>query len=262
MNYALHKNGIEYLTCPRFDALGVKHIFTTRNGGVSKGCFASLNFAEGSGDVTDSTENVMANYELAARVFGLHKEDVCRSYQDHSANVAVCDEAMRGLGISKPRFETGTDGLVTNVKGLILSVRTADCVPVLLCDRDAGVIAAVHSGWRGTAGKIGANAVQKMIALGANAQNITAAIGPCAGACCYEVGEELKQYFEPECFGYFCGKLHLDLVKANRQVLVECGINKDNIYDSGLCTVCDGTHFYSHRRDGKNRGVMGAFIVL
>lgn len=262
MSFVLHKNKIEYYTCPAFDSAHIKHMFTTRIGGVSKKPFDSLNFAEGSADVRDTAENVLANYRLAASQLGFDASDVCRAYQSHTANVMICDKNSRGMGITFARPQSGIDALVTAERGVVLSVRTADCVPILLCDTVAGVAAAVHSGWRGTAQRISAATVSAMVSLGAQKERIVAAVGPCAHKCCYEVGDELKRFFAPDCFEHRDDKLYLDLVSANMRVLTDAGIDALNIYDSGLCTVCRPEHFFSHRRDGVNRGVMAAFIVL
>ncbi len=262
MSFLLHDKQIKYYTCEALDDLGVKHMFTTRIGGVSRAPFDSLNFAEGSGDMRDTAENVVANYQLAAAELGFNASDVCRAYQAHTANVMICDEDSRGMGITFPRPENGIDALVTNKKGVVLSVRTADCVPVLLCDPVSGVAAAVHSGWRGTCQEISHAAIEAMQSLGASADRIVAAIGPHAGVCCYEVGDELCRHFDADCFEKRDGRLYLDLTKANKKVLLSSGIKERNISDSGLCTVCDERHFFSHRRDGVNRGVMAAFIVL
>lgn len=262
MSFVLHKSKTEYYTCMALDDAHIKHMFATRVGGVSPRPFDSLNFAEGSGDIRDTTQNVIANYEAAANELGYHSADVCRAYQAHTANVMICDESSKGMGITFPRPQDGIDALVTAKKGVVLSVRTADCVPILLCDPVANVAAAVHSGWRGTAQRISAAAVSVMTSLGAQRERIIAAIGPCAHKCCYEVGDELKNFFASDCFEYRGGKLYLDLVSANMHVLTDAGINALNIYDSGLCTVCRPEHFFSHRRDGVNRGVMAAFIVL
>ncbi len=262
MNFTLHDNGPRFLTCPAMDADNIKHMFSTRVGGVSGGCFSSWNFAEGASDTPDSTENVLKNYAIAANVFGMREKDVCRAFQTHSANVLTVDKSHRGIGITSSHRGFMFDGLVTAEKGIILSVRTADCVPVLLCDSTAGVIAAVHSGWRGTAKRISAVAVEKMVRLGACRGRIVAAIGPCAGVECYRVGNELRHHFTSDCFAEYDDGCHLDLVYANTKVLLQAGIAKQNIYSSGCCTVCDEENFFSHRRDGVRRGVMAAFITL
>lgn len=262
MDFVLHDNGIMYYTSASLDAVGVKHMFTTRIGGVSVSPFDSLNFAEGSGDIRDSSENVLKNYSIAASELGFSASDVCRAYQAHTANVLICDKSTRGMGITYMRPENGIDALVTSCEGVVLSVRTADCVPILLCDPVSRVIAAVHSGWRGTAQRISERAVEAMTSLGAERKRIIAAIGPHAGVCCYEVGEEIREYFGSDCFRKVGGRTHLDLSAANRDVLASAGIKDENIHDIDICTVCNRDSFFSHRRDGVNRGVMGAFIVL
>ncbi len=259
-----------YFQSRLFNDYGLKHAFFTKKGGVSKGCFESLNFAEGIGEIQDSTENVMENYNIAAQVFGLTKADVCRTYQTHTNLVEYADEACRGIGTVKPKYDHGVDGLVTMEKNLLLSVRTADCVPVLLCDKSNSICAAVHAGWRGTVGGITKNAVRIMIEKGAKPENILAAIGPCIGACCYQVGGEVRDEFisvSAEYAQFFTddnekGKYKLDLVKANAYILQTAGILPQNISCANLCTLCNEEHFFSHRRSGSLRGTLGAFIQV
>lgn len=250
------------------DNAGVKHAFFTRLGGVSEGEFGSLNFATGNGEIRDSFENVFCNHRIAASLFGLDETRVCRSVQTHTTNVALVDKSDGGRGLILPQFSEGTDGMVTAEKGLLLSVRTADCVPVLLCDVGAGVCAAVHAGWRGTVGGITKNAIDIMEKQGAKRENILAAIGPCIGKCCYEVGSELFNEFtavSPRYSAFFDAagdKYILDLNLANKFILQEAGIKEENISIADICTKCNGDKFFSHRRQGAVRGTMSAFICL
>ena len=247
---------------------GIRHAFFTRAGGVSEGVFESLNFAEGIGKSRDSEENVIMNYEIAAKCFGLSAKDVCRTYQTHTSVVVFADESKRGVGIVKPKFDYGVDGLVTREKDLLLSVRTADCVPVLLCDKSKTVCAAVHAGWRGTVGGITKNAVDMMVGVGVDKKDILAAIGPCIGKCCYEVGAEVRDEFIAVDSGYGAfftpmgEKFMLDLNKANEDILIGAGLLPQNISRLDLCTKCNEKHFFSHRRSGTERGTMSAFICL
>ncbi|HAN22104.1 MAG: hypothetical protein A2Y15_03745 [Clostridiales bacterium GWF2_36_10] len=258
---------ITYYTSPLFNSYGVSHMFTTKHGGVSSGEFESLNFAVGAGEKRDTTENVIKNHAIAAGVFGLSENDICRSYQNHSVNVEVVGNEYKGTGVYKDPFPYGVDGLVTTEKNLILSIRTADCVPVLLYDFRNKISSAVHAGWRGTLGRITSNAIKKMKSLGAKTENIIAAIGPCVGVCCYEVGEEVfKLFIESDndfnsCFINKDSKLFFDLTKANELILIKSSIKKENISSSSLCTYCNENDFFSHRRNGSNRGTMSAFIV-
>lgn len=247
---------------------GVRHAFFTRLGGVSEGEFDSLNFAVGNGEIKDSFENVFQNHRIAASLFGLDEKRVCRSVQTHTTNVVLVDERDGGRGLTLPQFSEGTDGMVTTEKNLLLSVRTADCVPVLLCDVSRGVCAAVHAGWRGTVGGITKNAIDIMEKQGAKRENILAAIGPCIGKCCYEVGSELLNEFtavSPRYSAFFDAlgdKYILDLNLANKFILQEAGIKEENISIADICTKCNGDKFFSHRRQGAVRGTMSAFICL
>ena len=247
---------------------GIRHAFFTRIGGVSEGVFESLNFAEGIGELKDSEENVIENYGIAALIFGLSASDVCRTYQTHTSVVVFADEEKRGVGFVKPKFDFGVDGLVTKERDLLLSVRTADCVPVLLCDKNKTVCAAVHAGWRGTVGGITKNAISMMVEAGVDKNDILAAIGPCIGCCCYEVGAEVRDEFiaaSPEYSAFFTPKgekFMLDLNLANESILINSGLKPENVSRLDLCTKCNEKHFFSHRRSGTSRGTMSAFICL
>lgn len=255
-----------YIQSPLFLKHGVRHLFTTKHGGVSGGVYESFNFAAGSGEVPDDWENIVENHRIAARILGYDAFDICRSYQTHTANVATVTSADRGKGILTPPYAEGTDGLATAEKGVVLSVRGADCVTLLLCDTKTGAVAAAHSGWRGTAAQIAAVAVNRLCALGARPQDIIAAIGPSARSCCYFVGDEVYNAFAKtpylaDCFYKRDGKLYADLQRAVAQTLMASGLLEENISDCGECSVCMTDKYFSHRRSGVNRGTMAAFIV-
>ena len=263
-----HDNGEVWYTSPLLERAGARHLFATRIGGVSEGFFCGWNCASGIGEQTDSEQNVLANYEIAANQFGLHASDVCRSYQAHTDLVITVDETHRGIGTVKPKFSYGMDGLVSETRDLLLSVRSADCVPLLFYDPVRKVCAAVHAGWRGTVGGIAENAVRQMQTHGCRTEDILVAIGPCIGVCCYEVGTELFDAFVGKdarfaaCFVPSGDRYHLDLVHANKLVLARAGIADAHIDALNLCTCCDGREWFSHRRMGVNRGTMSAFITV
>ncbi len=266
--FILHKCGVPYYTSPLFDLHGVPHAFFTRHGGVSTPPFDTLNFAVGTGEVKDSAENVQANHRIAASVFGLNENYVCRTYQTHSTTVVFATEEDRGRGTVKPPYDFDVDGLVTSCGETILSVRSADCVPILLYDTKNDICAAVHSGWRGTLGKISAVAINKMCGLGSGKEDIIAAIGPCAGVCCYEVGSELYDTFirsDANYTEFFTpkdnGKYHLDLTGLNTAVLLKEGLLPENVSACNICTCCNTDTFFSHRMQGKERGTMASFIM-
>jgi YfiH family protein len=166
--------------------------------------------------------------------------------QIHSADVlAAPEEGCAGDG----------DALITTQPGLAVSIRTADCLPILLADPRCGVVAAVHAGWRGTAARIVAAAVTRMCEQHeCDVAAIYAAIGPGIGECCYQVGPEVAREFGRE------GTVHLDLAAANREQLLEAGVLAAHIDTLALCTRCRADLFHSWRRDGPAAGRMVSYI--
>lgn len=238
-------------------------MFSTRHGGVSTGIFESLNFAVINGENHDLESNVDANMELAANVFSLTKDKIVRGFQKHSNCVEIVDESNCGKMFSYP-----VDGLVTNKKNVLLSIRTADCAPVLFYEKNGKCCGAVHSGWRGTLDKISKKAIELMTEkMDANVEDIIVAIGPYNNICCYEVGCDFYETFiqndyrYKSCFRKFADKYHFDNGEAIKITLIDCGILEKNISICNDCTCCNDD-FFSHRRQGYNRGSLSSFIVL
>ena len=266
-DFVLRKNGAEYFTSPLFDSFNVPHMFTTKNGGVSSGPFESLNMSVGQGQIKDKKEFVERNHEIAANILGFTYADIVRTYQMHTAKIKIVDKCDKS--IAQGDDTDGVDGLITKDKGVLLSARMADCVPVLLYDTKNAACAAIHSGWRGTLGGIVPKAVKLMReSFGSTPDSIIAAIGPAANACCYEVGEEIYTAFTEQNGGFKAaferrdGKLYLGLYIIIDQQLKLCGLGDNNISISRLCTICNPALFFSHRRQGAVRGTMAAFIGL
>jgi YfiH family protein len=159
------------------------------------------------------------------------------------------------LTAERPGCSGEGDALVTRTPGVAVSVRTADCFPILLADPETRAIAAVHAGWRGTAAGIVTATLARMHSeFGTLAENVYAAIGPGIGACCYEVGAEVARQFglhEPG---------RLDLAVENRNQLIAAGLKPDRIELAGGCTFCNPGQFYSWRRDHDRAGRMISFI--
>lgn len=157
-----------------------------------------------------------------------------------------------------PDCELGEgDALVTAESGRWIGVRTADCVPILMADPVRRAVAAVHSGWRGTAGDIAQKTVARLSEeFGTRAADVTVAIGPAIGACCYEVGQEVARVFPGRCKSPSTpgGKPHLDLAGVLRDQLLRAGILARNLIHVNLCTRCDASLFHSFRRDGAAAG--------
>ncbi len=245
------------LICRR---IGVSHGFSTRLGGESEGSgLDTLDLGAASG-----SKEVAENRRRFTEALGGASDRMFSAKQIHSALVETVTEADLGR-------EFACDGFVTDRKRLLLTVKTADCVPILLCDEKAGVIAAVHAGWRGTVAGIACEAVNKMTDLGADPSAIVAAIGPCIHRECYEVDEPflaaVKEQKEkltafvtphPEKIDRYLA----DLAAMNRHLLLESGLRAENVCATGFCTACADNLFFSHRASGGKRGLLMAGIVL
>lgn len=157
------------------------------------------------------------------------------------------------------------DALISDEPGTAIGIRTADCVPILLVDAATRTVAAVHSGWRGTAERIVQRTLERMSDLfKTNPQDIQAAIGPAIGACCYEVGSEVAARFRdlfPELLLDGQDRTMLDLPEANRRLLLEAGVPEIQVYNSELCTFCNSEEFFSYRRDPEDPGRMLSFVA-
>lgn len=263
-----NKNGLVYITFPRLEACGaVRHIFSTRIGGVSRGQYSLMNTSFSGGD---SFENVEHNYRLLCGAVGIDVADLVLSRQTHTNNVRVVTKSDCGTGYTKPSF-CDVDGLITNESGVALVTQYADCTPLLFCDPVKHVCATSHAGWRGTVAQIGAVTVEKMVnEFGCDPQNIIAAIGPCICEKCYEVDTPVYNAFADSGInldGVFSqGKdqnhFMLNLVRANKNILLSAGIKEDNIDISDVCTCCNSTELHSHRATGGKRGSLAAIIEL
>ena len=190
-------------------------------------------------------------------------------HQVHDTEALVLDH--RSARFPKSTTDAhGYDAIVTDQPGVLVSVETADCVPILLLDPVRGVSAAVHAGWRGTLGGIVAKTVAVMQnRFGCSLRSIRAAIGPSIGVCCYEVNgtvlAPLKKgvpYWAEVVEDVKGTKAHLDLRGFNRRQLEEVGIGTARIETVNLCTACHPDLFYSYRRDGARTGRMSSGIGL
>jgi YfiH family protein len=200
------------------------------------------------------TSRLLAGFPWLEHGFGtrqaeLSQDGMASLTQVHSALVIVADRPSGCVG-------TG-DALITNRPGFTVSIRSADCFPILLVDTRNRAIAAVHAGWRGTAARIGAEVVARMaLEFGTSPGDIYAAIGPGIGACCYEVGEEVARQFGLDRAG------RIDLADANRRQLLAAGVPQGQIETLAFCTCCDPAHFHSYRRDKLEAGRMISYIRL
>jgi len=156
------------------------------------------------------------------------------------------------------------DALVSDRPGVLVGVRTADCVPILIADPEHHAVAAVHAGWRGTAEGIVAKAVSRLTdEYGSKPRDLHAALGPSIGRCCYEVGPEVVSRFRPWLPDVPAGeKAYLDLTGVNQRQLTHAGISVANIYTGSPCTNCGPAELHSYRRDGPKAGRMIAAIGI
>ncbi len=236
---------------------GFVHGFPERAGGVSTGLRASLNVGSKWGD---DPANVAENLRRVAANAGYDPQAL--QIMRHSHGTAVWT-------VGRPMPEPAEfDGMVCDRVGPVLGAFAADCIPMLLADPVARVCGAVHSGWRGTVGRIAARVVEAMAALGSQPRDVRVALGPSIGACCFEVGPEVVEQFRAE-LGELPGmvvagpvKDHLDLRVVTRHVLERAGVSPEHIDSTPPCTRCNPERFYSYRRDGKAGGVLMGYIGL
>jgi YfiH family protein len=284
-------NALEILRSPSLAALPwLVHGFSTRQGGVST-CYGGRNLNLGL-TPADSKENVARNRALFLEALGAASENsggawpLVQMKQMHSAVVHRVS--------APPRGPLAGDGIITDTPGLLLAIKTADCVPVLIADVKRRVIGAFHAGWRGTAARIVEKGVGEMRRqFGSAPRDLRAAIGPSIRRCCYQVGPEVRAEFDSQ-FSYsgdlfeevfdadaihvrypmlfltarapghseLGPELHLDLVEANRRQLEDAGVPAEHISVVDGCTACDTARFYSHRAAFGKTGRMMAAIGI
>ena len=300
----MSRQGIAWLECARLARLPwLLHAFSTRGGGASKGPAAGLNlgFTE-----SDSRKNVEHNQRLffkrleadlilLASVRQVHSAAIYLVVRGRSRKIEYLPSGFTPATKSGDRQSAG-DALMTDEKGILLSVRVADCLPVLLADVRRRAVAAIHAGWRGMLHSIVEKGVGEMRRVfGSRPQDLVAALGPSIRACCYEVGEEVRDAFcgrfphgdaffqpvsqerlnQPPALPHVLSflpvnppghgadddkKYRLDLVAAARAQLRSAGVSPSNIEVADFCTACRTDLFFSHRKEGSRTGRMLAVI--
>jgi purine-nucleoside/S-methyl-5'-thioadenosine phosphorylase / adenosine deaminase len=252
---------LRVLTWPALDASGITAAVTARQGGVSDGPYATLNLSL---SVGDEPSLVLENRRRLAAALGGSLDDVVFARQVHGAGVRVVGPADRGSGAYSlddaigSGHEEGADALVTTAPGVTLAILTADCLPVVLHDPAAGVLACVHAGWRGTVAGVTAAAVTAMRDLGSRPSDVIAGLGPAIAGDRYQVGPDVHEavttafgaaaapFLRPDRRpGAAQDRWLLDLPAANRHALREAGVPDAQIHAS---TVPTGTgDFFSDR---------------
>ncbi len=260
---------IPLLSFPLFEQTGmVKHGFTTRLGGVSEGIFSALNLSFTRGDKREAVEE---NYRRLAEALEVEYGSFVCSDQTHTTNVLRVGREDAGNGVLRERKYTDIDGLITNEEGVTLITFYADCVPLYFADPVHRAIGLSHSGWRGTAGRMGKVTLEKMQKeFGTNPADVICAIGPSICQNCYEVSEDVAEAFRREFAGREeeilinkgNGKYQLDLWKANEIVLTEAGILPEHLEVTNICTCCNPKLLFSHRASQGKRGNLAAVLAL
>lgn len=272
-------DGVVFFTS---DILGVKHAFSTRIGGVSTlphTAELNVSYTSGGDAGADSADIVTENRRRLAAACGIMPPYAAGDYIFTLATKQLHSDIIEYITPDNAANDFYCDGFVTDSPLVTVAVKTADCVPILLADAGAGIVSAIHAGWRGTAAGIAALAVEKMLRYGAKLHHIKAAIGPAIGTCCYTVAPDFKETFikmmlksrsevtrassekAAEFFTVLTGTDRADLKAINRLILKSSGIKSENIDICSLCTYCSPDLFYSHRRQGASFGVMGAIIT-
>jgi polyphenol oxidase len=248
------EEALSHLYSSLLQRVGVSHVFPTRHGGVSEGAYTSLNLG---GSVGDIPERVEENMQRVARLIEASRDSLYSVWQMHGREVVQVSVNDTREDIIKKN----ADALITNVPGVAVGVRTADCTPILLFDPKSKAVAAIHAGWRGTILDIVGATIEAMRrAYQIEAGDLIAAIGPCIGPCCFEVGPEVVEAFAaklPEVSwrgpGRVNGKPTIDLYAANEAFLRGAGVTQ--IDTLRVCTMCDpAQRFFSFRRDGEKSG--------
>lgn len=266
----VEKNGVPYFVFENLENTGlVRHGFSTRLGGVSEGCLSSMNLSFTRGD---DPEKVRENFQRMGKAIGFETKDLVLSDQTHTTNVRRVTEEDRGKGFDKEKDYTDTDGLITNVPGLMLVTIYADCVPLYFVDPVHKAIGLSHSGWKGTVHRMGKVTMERMAEeFGTRPEDVQAAIGPSICQDCYEVSEDVAQAFMDEfadqlddrlVYRKGNGKYQLNLWNANERILLEAGIRPEHLSITNICTCCNHELLFSHRASHGQRGNLAAFLGL
>jgi polyphenol oxidase len=252
-----HDNGLPFLRFAGFPEDGVQqHAVFTRHGGISPAPFHTLNLSV---SVADTRDNVYANRTRAYGIYGRDTHSVVHAHLVHGAGVAEVTRADDGT------WRPEVDAIITAEPGCALTMNYADCAPIFLYDPVRRAIGLGHAGWQGAIKDLPGALVRAMHdAFGSHPTDLLAAVGPCIGPCCYEVGEPVigqvhDAFAVPDDLLIADGgpRPHFDLPAANRRRLFDAGVQQVEM--SGLCTACRTDLFFSHRAE---KGLTGRFGVM
>jgi polyphenol oxidase len=240
----------------------ISHYISGREGGVSQHNLGGLNL---SFKVGDERERVVENRKRLAEAMNVDARNLIFPSQTHSINVKVVNT------YTDPSDLEDTDALISNAKGILISVMSADCVPILLHDQKNQAVAAIHAGWRGTVGKILETTIKAMQEnFGTEPQDLEAGIGPSICMQVYEVGDEvinevIKAFGNNDALFKRMngtGKGYINLWEMNKLQLIKAGVKENSIETAGICTYTESEKFFSARKSGNKAGRFAAGIMI
>lgn len=240
------KDGLPYFEIDEMANMGwLLHAFLTRNGGVSLPPYDRLNLSRENGD---REENVTQNRNRIAETFYFDPRHLVLLNQNHQDRILLLREPFTPL----PSL-LEYDAMITNAPGMLLGIRTADCIPIFVVDQKRKVIAAVHAGRQGTALRITKKVLRKMEEeFGSPLEDLIIALGPSIGPCCYEIDERVfRPEWEPFSTSRRGRRWMVDLAKINIAQMKNEGMNEEQIFWIDLCTSCHHDLFFSYRREGQ-----------
>jgi polyphenol oxidase len=247
----------------------IKAGMSTRNGGYSSHPYATLNFGY---HVEDDLNAVTKNRKLFGKIIGLMPERWVGAEQVHGVEVQNVSKADAGKGaLDYSSAIKGTDGLLTADTNLLLTACYADCTPLYFWSEEHSAVGIAHAGWKGTVGEIASIMVEKFkTSYGIDAKDLSVAIGPSIGVCCYEVDDKVADKVkalsgintEIVLVLKENGHYMLNLQLLNKLILLKSGVLEQNIHLTSLCTSCHTETFYSHRKEGAPTGRMMSYIGI
>ncbi len=254
----LEDEGVVFYQFAGLQSDHLRHGVFSRLGGVSQPPWHSLNVGA---FVGDDPEAVRINHRRIYRLLDVPPER--RATARQAGGTRVAHVTRRGVG----QTYAGTDSLLTDLPGVPLIMRFADCLPIILHDPLRGVAGIVHAGWKGTVGRIAEATIKSMSGhYNCRAADIRAGIGPGIGPCCYEIGPDVSQLVRrhlpfPGLLSHRGnGRAHLDLWEANRALLAQAGVREIEV--AGICTACDTESWFSHRAEKGQTGRFAAVVAL
>jgi YfiH family protein len=260
-------DGVRALICAPLEEAGFANGFSTRVGGTSAMPENALNLA---GFNEDSAENILENRRRFLKLFA-GDWALAGCWQVHGSEVRLVNSSVDAKPAEDALGDTVyCDAIVSNARGVLAGVKTADCVPILIGDPKTGAFAAVHAGWRGTLAEVAHKALERMGAeYKTKPQDVQVAIGPAAGSCCYEVGTDVIDAFTAGFAAadrlFTATRDHhacIDLLQANRSQLVSTGVDPARINTAPLCTMCRTDLLFSYRREKSEHGKVGRLMSV